>query len=217
MDVAGQRHLLHGLLFSHAEDQHGLGALDVQHVGNGAQRDVGGIQHGGGSDGRAGQSLDGAAFLHVDADELLGLILRQPAGTEAGGLGEVGIADLGAGDLAVSANAQGHSHRAGIAALGRSHAVADGLAADLGFHQGRHAAALGDGHRNVLVSGHHSAESFALGGHCMLGDGALGDGVGTGKRQRGDQTDDRQHQECGQLLLVVHGCCLPVLKESMYE
>ena len=78
----------------------------------------------------------------------------------------------------------------------------------LGFHQRRHAAALGDGHFNVLVSGHHSAESFALGSHRVLGDGALGDGIGAGQRQRGDQTDDRQHQECGQLLLVLHACCL---------
>ena len=86
MDITGQSHLLNGLLFSHAEDQHGIGGGDVQHAGNSVQGSLGGIQHGSGGDGRAGQGLNGAAFLHVDTNKLLGLVRRQPAGTEAGGL-----------------------------------------------------------------------------------------------------------------------------------
>ena len=220
MDVAGQSHLLHGLLFGNAEDQHGISSLDAQHASHGGQGGVGGIQHGSGGDGRAGQSLDGAAFLHVDADELLRLVGRQPAGTKAGGLGERGVTDLGTGDLALGVNTQGHSNGAGITAVGSHDTVADGLAVLLGFHQGRHAAALGDGHFIIFVRSHHGAERFALGSHGVLQDGALGDGIGTGQRQSGDQADDRQHQECGQLLLlnlVGHVDCLLANKSCIME
>ena len=208
MNVAGEGHLFHGLLFRHAENQHGLGALDAQDAAHRAQGGVGSAQHGVGGEGRAGQGFDGAALLQVDADELLGLVFRQPAGAEAGGFGEVGVTDLGAGDLAVHADAQGDRHGAGIAAGGCHHAVTDGFAILPGLHQGRDAAAVGDGHFDIFVSGHHRAEGLALGGHGMLLDGALGQGVGPCQGQRGDQTDDRQHQKRGQLLLVGHGCCL---------
>ena len=219
MDVAGESHLLHGLLFRHAEDQHRLGAFDAQDAIDGGQGSVGGIQHSSRGHGRAGQGLDGAARLQVDAHELLSLVRGQPAGAETAGLGERGVADLRAGHNAVGANTQGHSHGASIAAGGRDHAVADGLAVLLGFHQGRDAAALGDGHFNILVRSHHRAESFTLGGHGKRLDGALGDGVGASQGQRSDQADDRQHQKCGHLLLlsrIGHGS-LPPSGSTSYE
>ena len=211
MDVAGESHLFHGLLFCHAKDQDGISGGDVQHTSHSIQGGVGGVQHGGGGDSRSGQGLDRAAFLHVQANELLGLVLRQPARAKAGGLGKAGITDLCAGDLAVGIHAQCHGDGAGITAGGRYDAVADGLTILLGLDQGGYTAALGDGHFSVLVRSHHGAESLALGSHGVLLDGALGDGVGGGQRQGGDQADDRQHQECGQLFLlnlVGHVDCL---------
>ena len=202
--IAGQgRGRSRGLLFLRAEGHQRIdrGLLAQGDLGHAVQRVVGGVQDGGGGDGRAGQRVKGAAVHRINARKLALERFILGARTKAGGLGKVGIADGAGRHDTVGAHAQIDGHSIVIAVLAGGHAVADHFIAVLGGIQGAHVLVFrGNGQLLVAFSRHDRAEGFPQGGGSPLLNGAAGDHVGQRQRHSGDQGNDAQNDESRELL-----------------
>ncbi len=170
-------------------------ALDIlaEDMANALQHVVGGSQHRLRSDGCAGNRLNGVSAIRAHALELLRAFSFLPACAEACRLGEIRIADLGTGHLAVRVNAERHRDITAVALRGRHGAVADGLPVLLRLNKLRYLVALGDIHRAEGVRLHDGLEGGVLRGFLVLLNRSLSDGVRHCQCQCSHQCDNRQN------------------------
>ena len=111
---------------------------------------------------------------------------------KAGRFGKAGIAHGAARYQAVRAHAQVYGHRAIVTIGAGGDAVAHHLIAILGGVQAGHLVPGGHGDFLVILRGHHRIEGIPQGGRSALLNGALGDHIGHGEGNGGNQGDDAQ-------------------------
>ncbi len=193
MHIARQHNRLGLRFLLRAEGQRIPLDLLAENMADALQHVVGGGQHRLRGDGCAGNCLDGVAAVRAHALELLRAFSLLPACAEACRLGEIRIADLGAGHLAVHVNAERHRDVAAVALRGRHGAVADGLPVLLRLNKLRYLVALGDIHRAEGIRLHDGLEGGVLRGFLVLLNRSLGDGVRHSQSQCSHQRDNRQN------------------------